>query len=216
MPFITTSSRRIGRVLVATCGLALLVAAPAAQAATTAANPQNCVPQPALKQAFLPWGDGGQYTLSPGGDLESAPAGWLLSGGARIVAGNEPFYVGHTNDKASLSLPAGSSVVTSPICIDDTYPWFRVFARNNSGQAAGLNVEILYLDTTGKLRTRASGMYNARAGSGWAPTGTLKIPMTFDPTTAGGAAPVAFRFTPQGTGSSWQIDDVYVDPMARR
>jgi hypothetical protein len=40
--------------------------------------------------------------------------------------------------------------------------------------------------------------------------------MTFDPTAAAGAAPLAFRFTPQGTGSSWQIDDVYVDPMARR
>jgi hypothetical protein len=95
------------------------------------------------------------------------------------------------------------------------YPWFRVFARNNSGQAASLKIEILYLDTTGKLRTRASGVYTAHA-SGWAPTGTLKIPMTFDPTTAAGAAPVAFRFTPQGLRSSWQIDDVYVDPMARR
>jgi hypothetical protein len=215
MPFITTSSRRIGRGLAAICGLALLAAAPAAQAATTAANPQNCVPKPALKQAFLPWGDSGQYTLSPGGDLESPLAGWTLTGGARVLAGNEPFYVGRTTDRSSLSLPAGSSVVTAPICIDDTYPWFRVFARNTSGQAASLKVDILYLDTTGKLRIRASGIYTART-SGWAPTGTLQIRMTFDPTSAGGAAPVAFRFTPQGLRSSWQIDDVYVDPMARR
>jgi hypothetical protein len=215
MPFITTSSRRIGRVLVAVCGLALVVAAPAANAATTAANPQKCVPQPALKQAFLPWSDAGQYTLSPGGDLESPLAGWMLSGGARVTAGNEPFYVGRTTDRSSLSLPAGSSVITAPICIDDTYPWFRLFARNSGDVKGGLKVEILYLDTTGKLRTRASGVYTART-FGWAPTGTLKIPMTFDPTTAGGAAPVAFRFTPQGPSSSWQIDDVYVDPMARR
>jgi hypothetical protein len=83
------------------------------------------------------------------------------------------------------------------------------------GIKAGLKVEILYLDTTGKLRTRASGVYAART-SDRAPTGTLKIPMTFDPTTAGGAAPVAFRFTPQGLGSSRQIDNLYVDPMARR
>jgi hypothetical protein len=215
MPFITTSSRRTGRLLAAISGLALFVAAPAAQAATTAANPQKCVPQPALRQAFLPWADRGQYTLSPGGDIESPLAGWTLTGGARVVAGNEPFYVGRTVDKASLSLPTGSSVVTAPICIDDTYPWFRLFARNTGDSKANLKVEILYLDTTGKLRTRASGTYKAST-SGWAPTGTLKIPMTFDPTAAAGAAPVAFRFTPQGTGSSWQIDDVYVDPMARR
>jgi hypothetical protein len=215
MPFITTSSRRIGRGLAAICGLALVVAAPAAQAATTAANPQNCVPQPALTQAFLPWGDAGQYTLSPGGNLESPLTGWTLTGGARVVAGNEPFYVGRTTDRSSLSLPAGSSVLTAPICIDDTYPWFRVFVRNNSGQAASLKVDILYRDTTGTLRVRASGIHTALA-PGWAPTGTLKIRMTFDPTSAGGAAPVAFRFTPQGPSSSWQIDDVYVDPMARR
>jgi hypothetical protein len=215
MPFITTSSRRTGRLLAAISGLALFAAAPAAQAATTAANPQNCIPKPALKQAFLPWADAGQYTLSPGGDLESTLGGWVLSGGARVVAGNEPFYVGRTADKASLSLPAGSSVVTAPICIDDTYPWFRLFARNTSNRMASLKVEVLYLDTSGKLRTRASGTYNAPTST-WAPTGTLKLPLTFDPTAAAGAAPVSFRFTPQGLDSSWQIDDVYVDPMARR
>jgi hypothetical protein len=33
---------------------------------------------------------------------------------------------------------------------------------------------------------------------------------------AGGAGPVAFRFTPSGSiAANWQIDDVYVDPYAR-
>jgi hypothetical protein len=43
-----------------------------------------------------------------------------------------------------------------------------------------------------------------------------QIGLAFDPTSVGGAAPVAFRFTPQGKGGNWQIDDVYVDPWARR
>ena len=30
---------------------------------------------------------------------------------------------------------------------------------------------------------------------------------------ATGAAPIAFRFTPQGKGGDWRIDDVYVDPV---
>jgi len=215
MPFITPSSRRTGRVLAALSGLALLVAAPAAQAATTAANPQGCVPQPALKQAFMPWGDSGQYTLAPGGDLESSVAGWTLGGGARAVAGNESFFVGRSADRTSLSLPTGSSATTAPLCIDDTYPWFRLFARNTAGKKASLKVEVLYLDTKGKLNTRASGTYTSSTST-WSPTGTLKIPMTFDSTVAAGAAPVAFRFTPVGADSNWQIDDVYVDPMARR
>jgi|tagenome__1003787_1003787.scaffolds.fasta_scaffold20472173_2 hypothetical protein len=215
MPFVTSGSRRTGRIAALATSLGLLALAPAAQAATTAANPQSCTPKPALSQPFTPWGDRGNYTLSPGGNMERSLTGWNLASGAHVVAGSESFHVGGAADAASLSLPAGSSVVSAPICIDDTYPWFRLFARNTGDQKAGLKVEILYLDTHGKLQTRASGNYSA-TGSAWAPTGTMKIAMTFDTSVAGGAAPVAFRLTPQGARANWQIDDLYVDPMARR
>ena len=214
MPYVTSGSRRTGRIAALAAALGLLAAAPAAQAATTAANPQSCTPKPALSQVFSPWGDAGQYTLSPGGNMESGLAGWMLGGSAHVAAGNESFHVGSPGDASSLSLPAGSSVTTAPICIDDTYPWFRLFARNAGTKNASLKVDILYLDTKGKLQTKASGVYNAAAGS-WQPTGTMKIAMTFDTSVASGAAPVAFRLTPQGT-SNWQVDDIYVDPMARR
>ena len=73
---------------------------------------------------------------------------------------------------------------------------------------------MLYVDAKGRLKIRASGDYAASTRE-WAPTGTLKIDLTFDPTSAGGAAPVAFRFTPQAKVGDWQIDDVYVDPFRR-
>jgi hypothetical protein len=38
----------------------------------------------------------------------------------------------------------------------------------------------------------------------------------FTPKTTVAAAPVAFRFTPTGGNAHFQIDDVYVDPWARR
>jgi hypothetical protein len=213
MSVITSGLRRC-RLLAAATGLALLAVVPAAHAAGVATNPLGCTPKPALMKAFAPWADGGDYTLAPGGNFETALSGWMLGSGAHVVAGNEPFYVGTANDHASLALPAGSSAISAPICIDDTYPWFRLFARNTGDPKSTLKVDVLYLDAKGNLKARASGDYTA-SSTAWTPTGTMKIDLAFDPTSVGGAAPVAFRFTPQGKGGNWQIDDVYVDPYRR-
>jgi hypothetical protein len=213
MPFLTSGLRRC-RLLAAATGLALLGVIPAAHAAGVAANPLGCTPQPALVQPFAAWTDTAEYTLSPGGDFENATSGWTLTNGARVVEGNEPFLVGAPDDRASLALATASSAISAPICIDDTYPWFRLFARNTGDLKSTLKVEVLYLDSKGKLKVRASGDYRA-ASADWAPTGSMKIDLAFDPTSVGGAAPVAFRFTPQGKGGNWQIDDVYVDPYRR-
>ena len=89
----------------------LLVAAPA-QAKGPAANPHACKAQPAFDQPFTAWNDFNQYTLVPGGDMESALTGWSLGGGAKAVEGNAPFAGGAAGDHRSLSLPGGSSVLT--------------------------------------------------------------------------------------------------------
>jgi hypothetical protein len=220
VPFITSGSRRTGRLLGGLVGLALLVAAPAAQASTdlttlaTAANPVRCVPEPALSKPFLLVdNDARDYTLVPGGNFESRVPRWLMGGGARIVDGNESFNVGGAEDRFSLSLPAASTAVSAPICIDETYPSFRFFARNTGDPSSTLKVDVLYLSTSGGLGVRASGKLSAT--SAWAATDALHIGLAIDPNSPTGAAPVAFRFTPQGSGGKWQIDDVYVDPMAR-
>jgi hypothetical protein len=217
MPFITSGKRRSGRLLGGLVGLALLALAPAAQADTTslaaAVNPMRCVPEPALTQPFTQWDDFAHYTLAPGGDFEDGRSGWLLLGGARIVDGNEPFQVGGPEDRSSLSLPGSSTAISAPICIDDTYPTFRFFARNTGNLRSTLKVDVLYLTAAGRLSVRASGEYTAPS-SDWAPPRAMNIDLTIDPSSHAGAAPVAFRFTPGG-GGNWQIDDVYVDPMAR-
>jgi hypothetical protein len=212
MPFIS-GSRRNGRLLGGLVALALLALAPAAHAdAEPAANPLRCTPTPAFSNPFTAWGDLGDYTLAPGGDFEGRP-NWFLAG-ARVVDGNEPFYVGGAEDSSSLSLPSGSVAVSAPICIDETYPWFRFFARNTGDPRSRLEVDVLYVTAKGQLRVRASGELTA-AASEWTLTDPMKIDLAIDPNSPTGAAPVAFRFTPKGVGGSWQIDDVYVDPMAR-
>ncbi len=210
---VTTLNRKL--LAAAVAGLGLLAAAPAAQAATAAAAPASCTPQPASGQPFAPWDDFGFYTLVSGGDVEGDIAGWTLDG-AQIDEGNEPFQVGSAGDHRSLALAEGDSVTTAPICIDDTYPWFRFFARNTAGHKAKLRVEVLYTDVKGKLREEGTGDYATRE-SDWLPTGSLAIDVDWDKIPGGagvGGIPIYFRFTAE-SNSSFLVDDVYVDPMAR-
>jgi hypothetical protein len=211
MPFVI-GSRRLGRVSAIALGLSLAVAAPAA-AATTASNPLSCAPGGALSHVFAGFGDTALYTVAPGGNMEATLTGWTLTGGAARVAGNEPYYVGSRADRTSLTLPGGSTAVTAPMCIDETYPLFRLFARNTGVVKSGLKVDVLFLDASGRVKTSKSGIYTAPS-TAWAPTTSLKIGITFG-TGPSSAAPVAFRFT-AAKDAKWQIDDVYVDPWARR
>jgi hypothetical protein len=210
MPFVIRRSR--GPLwMLAAVGAAMLVAAPAAAAKGAAANAEGCTAQPASLQPFTAWGDSNFYTLVSGGDMESS-AGWTFNNGAKIVSGNAPFKVGATQGTKSLSLPSGSSVVTAPICIDSTYPFFRMFARKTgSGFRAALKVETVYTDNKGRLVAKSASSYAGTAGA-WALSAPFSIRVKFESQTA--AAPVQFRLTAQG-GSSWQLDDIYVDPRMR-
>src|SRR4051794_38688801 len=141
MPYVISGSRRTRRLLgAAALGLSLVCAAPAA-AATTASNPLSCVPSGTFTQVFSAFSDTALYTPAPGGNIESPLTGWTLTGGAARVSGNEPFYVGRSSDRTSLSIPAGGSAVTAPMCIDQTYPFFRLFARNAGQLKSGLKVD---------------------------------------------------------------------------
>jgi len=193
--------------------LGLLAAAPAAQAASATALATNCTPQPALAHPFASWNDVGFYTLVSGGDAEGALSGWTLNG-ARVVEGNEPFKVGRSTDHRSIALTGGTSVTTAPICIDSTYPWFRFFARNTSGHNANLKVDVLYTDTKGRVRDAGTGDYST-AGGAWVPTGSIGMNIVWQALPTGSSLPVTFRFSATGS-DSWLVDDVYVDPYARR
>src|SRR5687767_13195318 len=53
-------------------------------------------------KVFAPWGDYANYALVPGGSFEAGTPTWAMSGGAKVVAGNEPFYVSSRSDSKSL------------------------------------------------------------------------------------------------------------------
>jgi hypothetical protein len=166
-----------------------------------------------LSQPFAPWRDTMSYTLVPGGSLEDGAAGWRLSGGARVVAGNEPWQVNRTGDSASLRLPSGSSAVPAPMCVGLEHPTLRLFARKNSGLLSTLAVSaVVQLQLGGTLEVPFGLVLG---GGKWAPTLPMLYLSNLLPLLPGQYTPVSFRFRPL-LGGDWQIDDVYVDPYRAR
>lgn len=166
------------------------------------------------EQVFAPWGDRHSYVLAPDGGFESGASGWSLRNGASVVAGNESYYLNDAGDSRSLSLPAGSSVVSPPICMSLDTPMFRMFARNGGDPASRLRVEATY-KLLGLIRTKA--VSTVAAGGSWAPTQQMSTVLTLS-TIVGTLIPSAIqiRITPLDSKGAWQVDDLYIDPFSRR
>jgi hypothetical protein len=125
------------------------------------------------------------------------PEGWTLAGGAAVVEGNQPFLPGDS----SLSLPAGASATTAPICIGLEHPTVRFFARNTGSALSLLRVSAVVGESEVPL-----GL--VPAGREWAPSPALLLGVNLL-----GADSVAFRFA--ADGGQWSVDDVYVDPYSK-
>ena len=200
--------------LVAAALAALTVAAAPAAAGDFNRSATSCVEQK-FEQPFLRWVDPLYYVLTPNGGLEASTVEWTLAGGAKVVSGNEPFYVRAAGDRKSLSLPAGSSARTRPMCAKLLYPDLRFLAVNKGSLLSLLKVEVLFEDLSGGVQ--ALEIARVSGDSTWKPT--LPLPFvvsTAAPLSADGTVAVAFRFTPLGTKAAWTIDDVYVDPFKGR
>ena len=194
--------------LIAAC----LASAPSAQASPLVASAESCDAQE-LSQPFMPWADPASYTLAPDGGFEAKGNGWSLAGGAAVVAGNEPYYVGDDGDKRSLRLTAGSTATSGAMCVGIEHPTIRLFARNTGSPLSSLRVKVHYVDAMGETQSAPIG---AVASNGqWQPTPPMAIGVNLLPLLPGEMTPVAFEFTPVGSGGEWQIDDVYVDPYRR-
>jgi len=182
------------------------------QANETAAGEQTCF-DPEVAAHLSPFGDKRQYFLAPGGDFEGTPGGWQLTGGARVVGGNEPFGV-LGNGASSLQLPAGSSATSPVFCVDLNYPTFRFLAVQQQLAAdAGLQVDVIYPEI-------AKG--NVHRAAAYAPQKEWKLmkDVKLDPQRAGKAAGwrrVALRFRVPVTkkGAVWSVDNILIDPRCR-
>ncbi|HEX5763667.1 MAG TPA: hypothetical protein VFY04_11180 [Solirubrobacterales bacterium] len=166
------------------------------------------------EQVFASWGDTKHYVLAPDGGFEAGAAGWSLSRGAAVVDGNESYYLNDGADSRSLSLPAGSSAGSPPVCMRLDTPLFRMFARNSGDPTSRLRVEAVY-KLLGLVRTKA--ISTVTAGPEWAPTQQMSTVLSLA-TIVGTLIPsyIQIRITPLDSKGQWQVDDLYIDPYARR
>jgi hypothetical protein len=189
--------------LTATALLALAVFAGSAQACSYSD----------AEKVFSQWGDQRHYVLAPDGGFEAGGSGWQLNRGAAVVDGNESHYLNDAADSKSLSLPAGSSAVSPPVCMAIDTPSFRLVARNTGDPSSRLRVEAVY-KLLGLVRTKTAG--TIQAGPAWNPTQSVSTVLTLS-TVVGTLIPsaVEIRFTPLDSSGQWQVDDLYIDPFRR-
>jgi hypothetical protein len=164
-----------------------------------------------LTKPFQRWADVANYKPAPGGDFEGDLAGWTLSGGAKTVAGSEPWGVSGAVGSRALALPAGASAVAPATCVNAGAPTFRFFARSTGGLLPVLRADLLYRD--GALGIVPVPVGVVLSGGAWQPTLPMLTASAVGAALAGGEAPLAIRFT--AVSGSWQIDDVFVDPYSR-
>jgi len=167
-------------------------------------------------QVFAPWQDYSNYLLSPNGGFELGSYGWTLSGGAGVVSGNEPFY---PTGSHSLYLPSGSSAMSPTVCLGTNQLYVRLFGKDLGGTDGGLRIRVYWYGLLNKLLGYSDFAVMA-PGKDWAPSGQvdssggLLAPLPVVALLSSSSARI--QVTPLGSGSRWQIDDLYIDPCIGR
>lgn len=214
----------IGATLVALAGLlsSSAIAAPAptqpAPALVSAPEPPACA-FPTLSQPFSSLGDPNSYFLVPGANFESGTNGWTLSGGARIVAGNETLLAEPATNTHSLALPTTSASVTTPtFCVTTQAPTFRMLIKNN-GNLGHIDGQLaIYLNFTGAngaaQQVKIAGLtVNSTA---WTLSPSISFIQYLSTPLQSGYANISLTITPNDNHGNWQLDDINVDPFCSR
>jgi hypothetical protein len=159
-----------------------------------------------LTQPFAQFGDPALYAFAPNGGLETGPAGWSLSGGARVVSENEPFYAHATTDRYSLLLPNGARAVSPGICFGTLTPGVRFFAKSPSGSGT-VHVRLITRSLLGVLSILDGG--TVRVGGSWAPVDKVDT-LGSQLAVLAGTKSIQVELVASG---DVQVDDLYVDPF---
>ena len=221
MPYTFCPSIRKARfsVTVAAALLALIALPNAASAAACKDTPTSTI--------FAAYGDFAQYKLFPNGDFDFGATGWNLDNAVvdpdfSLKHSDAPQLVANGQEK-SLRLNTQSRVVSSPYCVSDLLPSFRLFAFKRGGGAGNLTIKLSALSLTGKKLVTKVASLSPSSFTKWAPTPVIPL-ATALPLAVGETAQVRlifeYGFKPDGTADPtvvgpWRIDEVHVDPYRR-
>jgi hypothetical protein len=191
-----------------------LASASPASAGLLVKSARSCAAN-ALSQPFAQFGDSAWYTDVPGGSFESGSPAWTLGGNAKVVSGNESYYIHSRSDSRSLSLPAGSVATSPAMCVGLGDPTLRYMAKQ-SGSLLGLTgaMTVSVLTETSLGLTVEVPLLPGLLTTSW--KAGLKTPIVANllPLLPNDKTPVAFRF--RAVTGNWQLDDIYVDPYRSR
>jgi hypothetical protein len=151
---------------------------------------------------FAAWGDDSSYVLVPGGTFEPGTKAWELGGGAKVVYGNEPYFVHSTADRYSLYMPAGATVTTPAMCFA-AGDWHLRFLSVGNGN---IRVKVVVKSLLGLLTILDGG--SVTSGGTWKPSPQVGLLLT-NVTGLVSTDSISLRLT---AGSAVRIDDVYLDP----
>ena len=184
-----------------------------AQAANATVTPTVCT-APALSQPFLAWGDSNWYVLAGGQSADNFDGGgWVLSGGAKIVAAK--LADGQTG--SVLDLPAGSSAQSPTLCVTSDYSSARAMVSNRTGSDHGyVAVSVSYAGTGSARNPQTTGKLATTGGDGangaWQPSDAVAL----DPASTPGWQLLRITLTPGGSRfGKFDLYDLYLDPNAR-
>jgi hypothetical protein len=164
---------------------------------------------------FAPWGDTHSYFLMPGGSFESGTPGWTVPSAAKVVAGNETFYVNGKSDTLSLAIPTGTQVTTPTACVAMGENSVRFFVKNPGVSGAVLHVHAYVQNPlTGLVLSTGFDVKATTGPKVWAPSSRIIVPNLLGGVL--GTQNVTLTFTAKGPAATWNIDDVFVDPFRSR
>jgi hypothetical protein len=187
-------------------------------------------PSSSTSVALAQFGDNAAYSLLSGSSFESGAPGWRLTN-AEVVGGEGANGEGANGEGAngegangegangdsySLEIEPGGVAVSPAFCVSSEYPSFRFFARQLSGGGwgASLNVSLRWKDGFGFRRETETTVASLQPSSSWTLSPVLKLAGALPLWMPGSTLKVRVVFQPSG-GSSWAIDDVYIDPYSR-
>ena len=221
MPYTFCPPIRTARftVTVAAALLALVAVPNAASAAACKDTPTSTI--------FAAYGDFAQYKLFPNGDFDFGAQGWNLDNAVvdsnySLKHSDAPQLVANGIEK-SLRLSTQSRAVSSPYCVSDLYPSFRLFAFKRGGGAGNLTIKLSAISLTGKKLVTKVASLSPSSFTKWAPTPIIPL-ATALPLAIGETAQVRlifeYGFKADGTADPtvlgpWRIDEVHVDPYRR-
>jgi hypothetical protein len=185
-------------VVIATSVVASMASAPKADALLGLLCPAKTIEYP-----FTAWGDSAAYTLISPAESSS---GWSLKS-ASVASGNEPWFVHSKSDSRGISIAQGGKAETPAVCLTLLDPTARYFTRGSAGGK-------LQVDVIGKAPLGLGVVLGSTTITGNGSWGPSDIQHFLANLTSLVTWNLSLRFT--AVSGTWQVDDVYLDPMLQR